>query len=43
MSMHEYVSLLSYVKKFVEYNCLFFKTNNYIDHNYILLTKTKQL
>ena len=41
--MHEYVSLLSYVKKFVEYNCLFFKTNNYIDHNYILLTKTKQL
>ena len=39
-AMHEYVSLLSYVNKFIKYNCLFFKTNYYIDHNYILLIKT---
>ena len=39
-AMHIYISLLSYVKKFIEYNCLFFKTNHYIDHNYILLIET---
>ena len=37
--MHKYISLLSYIKKFIEYNYLFFKPNHHIDHKYILLTK----
>ena len=37
--MHEYISLLSYIKKLLNIIVYFFKTNHYIDYKYILLTK----